>query len=107
MSEQALLEQAKVCLEEGEYETAIALLEQCIEENPEELTYYWYLGLAYLLQKQEDNAHETWLRGITQSLGSKQENVEKLLIKVLDEWVNYYELKDNNELSLVIREQIH
>ena len=107
MSEQALLEQAKVCLEEGEYETAIALLEQCIEENPEELTYYWYLGLAYLLQKQEDNAHETWLLGITQSLGSKQENVEKLLIKVLDEWVNYYELKDNNELSLVIREQIH
>jgi hypothetical protein len=31
MSEQALLEQAKICLEQGEYETAIALSEKYIE----------------------------------------------------------------------------
>jgi hypothetical protein len=33
MSEQALFEQAKVCLEQEEYETAIALLEKYIESK--------------------------------------------------------------------------
>ena len=61
MSKQALLEQAKICLEQGEYETAIAVLESCIGENPEELTYYWYFGLAYLLNGQEFDAQSVWM----------------------------------------------
>ena len=45
-----MLKQIKIFWDRGDYKQAIALLENCIEENPEELTYYWYLGLAYLLQ---------------------------------------------------------
>ena len=42
MNEQALFEQAKVCLDQGDYENAIALLERCIEDDPEELTCLLY-----------------------------------------------------------------
>ena len=80
MSEQALLEQAKICLEQGEYETAIALLESCIEENPEELTYYWYLGLVYLLQENEELAQEIWFSVFLQgSLEAVEQWTAKLI----------------------------
>jgi predicted O-linked N-acetylglucosamine transferase (SPINDLY family) len=61
MIEQQKFEQIKVCLDQDDYENAIALLESCIEENPEQLTYYWYLGLAYLLKENEELAQEIWL----------------------------------------------
>ena len=61
MIEQQKFEQIKVCLDQDDYENAITLLESFIEESPEELTYYWYLGLAYLLQESEDLAQEIWL----------------------------------------------
>jgi predicted O-linked N-acetylglucosamine transferase (SPINDLY family) len=56
-----LFEQAKDYLDQSNYEKAIALLEQCIENNPEEVNYYWYLGLAYLLQGNEENAQGIWM----------------------------------------------
>jgi len=84
MSEQALLEQAKICLEQGEYETAIALLEKCIEENPEELTYYWYLGLVYLLQENEELAQEIWLSVLLQGNSQEVEQWRSELINLLE-----------------------
>ena len=86
MNEQALFEQAKVCLDQGDYENAIALLERCIEDDPEELTYYWYLGLAYLLQENEELAQEIWLSIFLQ--GSLEE-VEQWT----SELINFLEIK--------------
>ena len=61
MIEQHTLEEIKLLLDQEDYEDAIALLEQCVEENSEELTYYWYLGLVYLLQENEELAQEIWV----------------------------------------------
>jgi hypothetical protein len=47
MSEPQKLEQIKLFLDQEDYQNAIALLEKHIAEDPDELTYYWYLGLAY------------------------------------------------------------
>jgi predicted O-linked N-acetylglucosamine transferase (SPINDLY family) len=84
MSEQALLEQAKICLEQGEYETAIALLERCIEDDPEELIYYWYLGLVYLLQENEELAQEIWLSVLLQGNSQEVEQWTAQLISFLE-----------------------
>ena len=46
MNELQMFEQAKIYLEQGDYEQAIELLEQCIEADEENVNYYWYLGLA-------------------------------------------------------------
>jgi predicted O-linked N-acetylglucosamine transferase (SPINDLY family) len=61
MNEEALFNQAKICLEQGDYEQAIALLEQCIEQNEQEIKFYWYLGLAHLLKGNQDKAQHIWL----------------------------------------------
>ena len=60
MNEQQKIEEVKLFLDRENHENAITVLENCIEENSEELIYYWYLGLVYLLQKNEELAQEVW-----------------------------------------------
>ena len=69
MNKTILLEQAKDSLDQGNYENAIALLEQCIEIDGENVNYYWYLGLIYLLSNEDQKAQDTWLL----FLGNKNE----------------------------------
>jgi predicted O-linked N-acetylglucosamine transferase (SPINDLY family) len=45
--------------------------EEALETEPENSNYYWYLGLAYLLLEQEDEAQATWL--VAMSAGSSEE----------------------------------
>jgi tetratricopeptide (TPR) repeat protein len=48
-------------LAQGEYEQAIVLWQQAVTTEPEQPLYYWYLGLALLLQGQESEAQLTWM----------------------------------------------
>lgn len=45
--------------------------EEALETEPENYNYYWYLGLAYLLLGQEEEAQATWL--VAMSAGSSEE----------------------------------
>ena len=72
MIEQQTIEEIKLLLDQESYENAIAFLEKGIEENSEELTYYWYLGLVYLIQENEEEAQSIWLSIFLQG------NVEKV-----------------------------
>lgn len=56
-----ILKQAILYLEEGEYEQSIARFQQCVEAEPNRLSHYWYLGLAYLLQGDELEAQSIWV----------------------------------------------
>jgi len=56
-----LSSEALLTFDQGEYQEAIALYEQCVEINPEEVVNYWYLGLAYLLTGDEEEAQNLWL----------------------------------------------
>jgi len=81
MIEPQKLEQIKLFFEQEDYENAIALLEKCIEENPDELTYYWYLGLAYLIQENEEEAQSIWLSIFLQG---NLEEVQQWTIKLTE-----------------------
>jgi protein O-GlcNAc transferase len=87
-----LLQQAIHLIEQEDYETVIALLERCIEDDPEELTYYWYLGLVYLLQENEELAQEIWLSILLQ--GNSQE-VEQWT----SELINFLEIKAKENIT--------
>jgi tetratricopeptide (TPR) repeat protein len=56
-----ILQQASYHLEAGEYQNSIVLYEQCIELQPNQISHYWYLGLAYLLQGYELEAQSIWV----------------------------------------------
>ena len=57
----SLQKQALGCLAEDQCDRAIALLEQCIETEPEVRSHYWHLGLAQLLAGDETQAQATWM----------------------------------------------
>lgn len=84
MKEEALFNQAKICLDQGDYEQAIALLDQCIENDAEEIKYCWYLGLAYSLNKQEEDARIVLLFTFSQITQDKIKQQKDDLIKFLE-----------------------
>jgi predicted O-linked N-acetylglucosamine transferase (SPINDLY family) len=106
MNELQLFEQATVYLKQDDYENAIALLEQCVEANEENVNYYWYLGLAYLLQGQEENAQTTWL--LVMSQGDEEEVIQwtQELLKILETEAQRQEQIENLKLSWLIRGHI-
>lgn len=61
MSLNELQQQAINCLRDNKYSEAIAIYEDCIQANPNELCNYWNLGLALLLQGNEEEAQLIWL----------------------------------------------
>ena len=106
MNELEVFEQAKVFLEQDHYEQAVKLLEQCIEANEENVNYYWYLGLAYLLQEQEENAQTTWL--LVMSQGDEVEVLQwtQALLSILETEAQRQEQIGNLKLSWLIRGHI-
>ncbi|MGI0479171.1 O-linked N-acetylglucosamine transferase, SPINDLY family protein [Geminocystis sp. CENA526] len=58
-------------LETQNYQEVINIYENLLKNNPDEITYYWYLGLAYLLNQQETEAQTTWF--IPFSQGNEQQ----------------------------------
>jgi predicted O-linked N-acetylglucosamine transferase (SPINDLY family) len=69
--------------QDGNYLQAIALFQQCIESQPDDITNYWYLGLSYLLQGQETEAKIVWMSVILESL-DRAVILTKDLLKILD-----------------------
>ena len=95
MKEEALFNQAKICLDQGNYEQAIALLDQCIENDAEEVNYYWYLGLAYLLEGQEEIAREVLLTVFLQGTIEEGEQWTQELVSVLEKYCLSNLIRDN------------
>ena len=50
----------------GNYEAVAQHYESLIAVEPDTITHYWYLGLAYLLQEKETEAQTTWLLVLSQ-----------------------------------------
>lgn len=51
----------------ADYASVIVYYEQLIEQESDEFSNYWYLGLAYLLDDEEASAQTTWLLAIAQA----------------------------------------
>lgn len=80
---QPWLAQAAQYFQAGDYGHAAALYEQGIETEPEQLSHYWSLGLAYLLQENEAEAQTTWLYALSQGDETQQSEWLADLIGVL------------------------
>ena len=106
MNELQMFEQAKISLEKGDYERSVDFLEQCIEADEENVDYYWYLGLAYLLQEQEENAQTTWLLVMSQWNDRQVEEWTNDLINILELEAQHQAEKENLKLSWLIRGHI-
>jgi predicted O-linked N-acetylglucosamine transferase (SPINDLY family) len=78
-----LQENSKNLWIKGEYSQFIQELEASIQVEPNELLNYWYLGLAYLLQKEEETAQLIWLSAIAEHEAEDSDEVLFSLTKVL------------------------
>jgi predicted O-linked N-acetylglucosamine transferase (SPINDLY family) len=69
-----LQENARSLWIESKYSQSIQVIEEAIQTNPDEIYLYWYLGLAYFLQDDEETAQLIWLSAI-----AEQENSDETL----------------------------
>lgn len=73
-----------LCLRNGNYIKAASLYEQAINDEPNNTAYYWYLGLALLLQGKEEEAQITWLLGMANADADRVEILTQELVEILE-----------------------
>ena len=93
-------------LDEENYTAIIDFYEVEINKNTEDISLYWYLGLAYLLSGQEAEAGTTWLAVFSEGNESMIDAWTKELIEVLETEAQRQLTLKNYQLSWLIRQQI-
>ncbi|MDB9409838.1 O-linked N-acetylglucosamine transferase, SPINDLY family protein, partial [Microcystis aeruginosa CS-558/01A06] len=90
----------------NQYDIVSQFYEELIERETTEISYYWYLGLSYLLQGREEEAQATWLFVFTQ--GDEQETESWLLelSNILTTEANRQIELENLEISWLIRKHL-
>jgi predicted O-linked N-acetylglucosamine transferase (SPINDLY family) len=99
-------EQANRYLIRGEYTKAANLYEQGISSEPENQSYYWYLGLILLLQGQEAEAQMTWMLPIAEAEEERFQVLSNELIQVLQTEAERRETLAEDSIAWVIRQHI-
>ncbi|QUS60870.1 tetratricopeptide repeat protein [Synechocystis sp. PCC 7338] len=89
-----ILKQIKNYLDQEKYEEAAIFLEEKIENFPEMITYYWYLGLVYLLQGEEENSQLVWMSLLLQAIIEEAEQWQEQLIDFLEKQIVNYLASD-------------
>ncbi len=94
-------------LEQSDYEKVVNLYEEIIDNQPQEINNYWYLGLAYLFCNRKEDAKAIWFMPFFElEEKNNHEDLQQSLLKVLiKEAQRQSELK-NYQFSLSIREEI-
>ena len=76
-------QQAHVYFSAGDYDRASQLYEQLIADYPAQVSYYWQLGLALVLQGKESEAQITWMTPFWETSETPQEEWTSELAHVL------------------------
>lgn len=90
----------------GEYDKALSLCEQAIETEPDAMNHYWYSGLAYLLQGQEEAAQTTWLLAMSQGTPENMEQWAQELSQILDSEAQRQAELNNHQTAWLIRQHL-
>jgi predicted O-linked N-acetylglucosamine transferase (SPINDLY family) len=77
-------QQAEEYISSENYYQAAKIYEEAILQEPNVNSYYWHLGLIFLLQGQESEAQTTWLIGMADGESEDIEKWTKELIEVLE-----------------------
>lgn len=96
----------KELLTEGYYNQEISFYEQAIETQPDNITHYLHLGLAYLLQSQEEEAEATWLLAMSQGTSENIELWTRELIQILDTEAQRQAEQNNTQTAWLIRQHL-
>ncbi len=90
-----------------DYDQLVNFYENKIQVNPEEISNYYYLGLAYLLQGKEEDAQLTWFMALNeQETQAEIDNATQELINILDQEAKSQEIQENYTIAWLIRGHI-
>jgi tetratricopeptide (TPR) repeat protein len=87
---------------EANYPQAIDSFESLIQSEPDIVSHYWYLGLAYLLQGEEETAQLIWLSAIAEQ-GSKDDVLQSLVQMLSAEAERFASLQQFREAWIIRR----
>lgn len=85
---------------------SVSQYEQNITENPAEVSNYWYLGLALLLEGREEEAQLTWMTPILEFGEEESEQWLQELTAILLNTAQQQEENSNLKLAWIIRQHI-
>ncbi|MEA5515026.1 hypothetical protein [Nodularia sp. UHCC 0506] len=80
--------------------------EKNLTENPTEVTNYWYLGLALLLEGREEEAQITWMTPFLEFGEQESEQWLEQLTKILLNTAEQKEANSNYQLAWAVRQHI-
>lgn len=106
LPEQQLFTEAQTTLRDGRYQQAANILEQLISSNPDNYSYYWYLGLSLLLQGQSAEAQTTWLMAMMNGESEQVEDWTTELVDILESEAIHQATQGDKALAWSIRQQI-
>ncbi|MDX2241687.1 MAG: O-linked N-acetylglucosamine transferase, SPINDLY family protein, partial [Leptolyngbyaceae cyanobacterium bins.302] len=89
-----------------QYDQAASLYEQAIAADPGEMSAYWYLGLAWLLQGQEAEAQMTWLMPIAEGEPHQVEIWTQQLGQILEQEADRQAALERPELAWAVRQHL-
>lgn len=90
----------------GNYEKVTQFYEALVEQEPDNISFYWYLGLGYLLMQEEDQAQLTWFMVLNEFSEDALEQHTQDLTRILDKEGDRQEAIKNYELAWLIRGHI-
>jgi len=100
------LDSAQSLLQKKDYQGIIDIYENLIENDPEDINNYWYLGLAYLLNDQEEEAKTTWFIPFWELEEQETTIAEKQLVAILSQEALKQFEQQKYDLAWQIRQQI-
>jgi predicted O-linked N-acetylglucosamine transferase (SPINDLY family) len=89
------------------YPQFIQILEDAIQSQPEELSNYWHLGLAYLLQGDEETAQLIWLSAIAEQPPEMSDDALRSLIHVLTTESAHLETLNKFQEAWAVRQHLN
>jgi predicted O-linked N-acetylglucosamine transferase (SPINDLY family) len=93
-------------LKAGNYSQAASLYEEAIATEPDVKSYYWYLGLALLLQGQDVEAQTTWFMALMEGEPEEVEAWNRELVNVLQTEAERQEELEEYSIATKIRQSI-
>ncbi len=102
----ALQQQAHQYLIKGNYAKAASCFEQAIDIEPNHKSNYWYLGLIFLLQQQEEEAQMTWLLAMADGESEEIENWNAELVDILNQEASRQASNNEYQTAWMIRQHI-
>jgi predicted O-linked N-acetylglucosamine transferase (SPINDLY family) len=91
---------------QGHYPQFIQSIEEVIQSAPNELANYWYLGLAYLFQGEEETAQLVWLSAIAEQGDEDSKDIVQNLVQTLSSEAEELVGKQKIKEAWVVRQHI-